>query len=67
MMIMEVGLEPHNVTKGDNQRDMYTETEYFIKISEDGKNWYVGKESYSLDDAMKKRDEMMDRIGGRRG
>ena len=67
MIILEVGLEPHKVTE-DGQRDSYITTEYFIKISEDGKIWYVNnKESLKLDDALKKRDELLDRITGRRG
>ena len=68
MIIIEVGLEPHQVEKGTSQMDMWTETEYYIKISEDGKVWYVNRDkSYSLEEGLKKRDEMLDRITGRRG
>ncbi len=55
MIILEVGLEEHD-------------SGYWIKISEDGDTWYTNREeSYTLQDGLKKRDEMMDRIGGRRG
>lgn len=66
MIILEVGLEPHSVDKGD-QRDPYTETEYWIKVNDGGKEWYVNREkSYGLNEALKKRDEMLDGIKGRR-
>lgn len=67
MIILEVGLEPHQVEKG-TLGDPYTEIEYYIKISEDEKVWYVNRDvSYTLEDGIKKRDEMMDRISGHRG
>lgn len=68
MIIIEVGLEPHQVQKGENQMDMRTETEYYIKVSENGQVWYVNRDvSYSLEGGLKKRDEMMDRVNGQRG
>ncbi len=68
MIIIDVGLEPHDVQKGSNQMDLWTETEYYIKVNDGGTEWYVDREhSYSLEEALKKRDELLDGIGGRRG
>jgi len=66
LIIIEVGLEPHQVEVGTSQMDLRTETEYYIKVS-DGNEWFVNRDkSYDLNDALKKRDEMLDGISGRR-
>ena len=67
MIIIDVGLVAHNIERGD-QRDRWTDTEYYIKINDGGTEWYVNKDkSYTLDEALKKRDEMLDGVQGRRG
>ncbi|KKN06014.1 hypothetical protein LCGC14_1081600 [marine sediment metagenome] len=59
-------MEPHQVEVGTSQMDLRTETEYYIKVS-DGNEWFVNRDkSYDLNDALKKRDEMLDGISGRR-
>ena len=68
MIIIDVGLEPTTVEYGHPMQPTY-KTKYYIKVSEgNGKEWFVNRDkSYTLEEALTKRDEMLDGIKGRRG